>query len=114
MRTFEEFVQNQANQQPAGNVFSKIGMGEQDLPRFMRGLRQMLSAKGVVNDADSKKAARQILAILKPPIMRLSKMGLEANDIMMVVQEVINLIVGLRSFTGHNPGMVRSRISSQI
>lgn len=108
MRTFEEFVQSQ------GNVFSQTGMGEKDLPQFMRGLRQMLSTKGVVNDADSKKAARKILAILKPPIMRLTKMGLESNDIMMVVQEVINLIVGLRNFTGHNAGMVRSRISSQI
>jgi len=96
---------------PAAGLFGNTGMTSDAMPRFMRAMKQMLTARGVVTGGDEKKAARKILAVLRTPIARLKALGLSANDIAMAVQEVINLIsIGSGGYTGFNPNRVRGAI----
>ncbi len=110
-KSFNEFVQLKELAASPG-VFGNTGMTPNAMPRFMRSLRQMLSARGVVNGSDDKKAARKILQVLRPPMQRLMAMGLSADDIAMAVQEVINLMAGQTAYTGFNQNRVKNAITN--
>lgn len=116
MKKFNEFVQEmeQPQQGAQQGVFSKVGTDQGGLNRFMRSMRQMLGSRGVIQGGDERLAARKVLSILRPPIARLVGMGLSADDIMIVIQQVINLVTGMKSSTGLNASRVKSQIAGQI
>ena len=98
-------------QAPAASTpCEKTGMTKDDVPGFTRSLRMMLSTRGVVRDADQKAAARKILQTFRAPVQRLVNMGLSADDITMVVQEIINLVIGQKNFTGFSSPRVKTAV----
>lgn len=104
-------------QAPAAKAqpFDATGMTKADMPGFSRSLRQMLSTRGVVQNDQQKEAAQLVLKIMRAPIMRLvNQFGLGPDDVKLVVQEVINIMVGMKQFTGFNQNRVKSKIMGSI
>jgi len=111
MRTFQEFVDDQQPGMQQPGVFGNVGMDKGQVNPTMTALNRLMG-RGATEKED-KQAVKYAMRVLKTPINRLRQEGLTANDLILALQAVINLVSGTTN-PMLNRGMVRRKIQSDV